>query len=153
MPNRVKYTLLFFITMTITIAINGKYTECDIPGNNPNKTLTTAVKEKKRLKSRKRTTVKTQKQKTGKPRPDYQFGYRILKRGDTGSDVKYIAVLLVNHLYLKEQDIIYTDNRNVVYEGEIINAIKQVQQQHGLGNSGIIDSLTYDALKKISQGR
>ena len=77
----------------------------------------------------------------------YRLGERVIMRGDSGADVKSLANMLVKKLFLDENDIIYTKN-GVLYEGEIIRAVRSFQKISGLYEDGMVGTPTLKALRK-----
>lgn len=77
----------------------------------------------------------------------YRLGERVIMRGDSGADVKSLANMLVRKLFLDENDIIYTKN-GVLYEGEIIRAVRVLQRVSGLYDDGMVGTTTLKALRK-----
>ena len=78
----------------------------------------------------------------------YRLGERIIMRGDSGNDVKSLANILVEKLYLDEKDIIYTADGGVLYEGEIVRALRLFQQVSGMHGDGIVGKTTLKALRR-----
>ena len=77
----------------------------------------------------------------------YRLGERVIMRGDSGADVRSLANMLVDKLFLDEKDIIYTKN-GVLYEGEIIRAVRSFQKISGLYEDGMVGTPTLKALRK-----
>lgn len=77
----------------------------------------------------------------------YRLGERVIMRGDSGADVKSLADMLVKKLFLDEKDIIYSKN-GVLYEGEIIRAVRSFQKISGLYEDGMVGTPTLKALRK-----
>lgn len=145
---------IFVVTQSFSLHETNSFDETLTLSSNSMIALRKDSKTKKNISSnrkknnQKRTKTKN---KTVKKTPlDYKFGQRIIKHGDIGNDVRCLAVLLVNHLYMNECDIVYVDTF-VAYEGKMIEAVKRVQTEYEIEASGIIDSLTYGALKNISR--
>ena len=78
----------------------------------------------------------------------YRLGERIIMRGDSGSDVKSVARILVRKLFLDEKDIIYTADGGVLYEGEIVRAVRLFQKVHGMYDDGMVGATTLKALRR-----
>lgn len=78
----------------------------------------------------------------------YSLGDRVIMPGDSGSDVRSVADILVKKLYMDEALIKYTEDGGVVYEGELVRALKYFQEFNGLYPDGIIGSDVIKALKK-----
>ena len=78
----------------------------------------------------------------------YRLGERIIMRGDSGNDVKSLANILVEKLYLDEKDIVYTADGGVLYEGEIVRALRLFQQVSGMHGDGIVGKTTLKALRR-----
>lgn len=81
------------------------------------------------------------------PEP-YLLGERIIMPGDSGRDVRSVAQLLVNKLYIDEADLIYTSDGGVVYRGELVRAVKHFQEFNGFYVDGIIGRDLIKALRK-----
>lgn len=77
----------------------------------------------------------------------YRLGERVIMRGDSGADVQSLAKMLVKKLFLDEKDVIYTKN-GVLYEGEIIRAVRSFQKISGLYEDGMVGTPTLKALRK-----
>lgn len=78
----------------------------------------------------------------------YSLGDRVIMPGDSGHDVRSVADILVKKLYMDEALIKYTEDGGVVYEGELVRALKYFQEFNGLYPDGIIGSDVIKALKK-----
>ena len=78
----------------------------------------------------------------------YSLGDRVIIPGDSGYDVRSVADILVKKLYMDEALIKYTEDGGVVYEGELVRALKYFQEFNGLYPDGIIGSDVIKALKK-----
>ena len=78
----------------------------------------------------------------------YRLGERIIMRGDSGNDVKSLANILVKKLFLDEKSIIYTADGGVLYEGEIVRAVKLFQKVQGMFDDGIVGETTLKALRR-----
>lgn len=78
----------------------------------------------------------------------YSLGDRVIIPGDSGHDVRSVADILVKKLYMDEALIKYTEDGGVVYEGELVRALKFFQEFNGLYPDGIIGSDVIKALKK-----
>lgn len=79
---------------------------------------------------------------------EYSLGDRVIMPGDSGHDVRSVADILVKKLYMDEALIKYTEDGGVVYEGELVRALKYFQEFNGLYPDGIIGSDVIKALKK-----
>ncbi len=114
-----------------------------------------AAKKKSSARKKKKTAVKTKPRKAEAKRHDeilyepksYRLGERVIMRGDSGADVRSLANMLVDKLFLDEKDIIYTKN-GVLYEGEIIRAVRSFQKISGLYEDGMVGTPTLKALRK-----
>ena len=106
---------------------------------------------KKKRSSAKKKTAKAKKEKKFEgivyEEKRYRLGERVIMRGDSGADVKSLANMLVKKLFLDENDIIYTKN-GVLYEGEIIRAVRSFQKISGLYEDGMVGTPTLKALRK-----
>lgn len=78
----------------------------------------------------------------------YKLGERVIMQGDSGTDVKTLAGILVKKLYLDENDIIYAADGTVLYDGEILRALRTFQKVSGIYSDGIVGSTTVKALRK-----
>ena len=78
----------------------------------------------------------------------YRLGDRIIMRGDSGADVRNVARILVNKLYMDEDSIIYTNGNNVLYDGELVKAVMRFQRLNGFYEDGIIGYEIIKALRK-----
>ena len=78
----------------------------------------------------------------------YSLGDRVIMPGDSGHDVRSVADILVKKLYMDEALIKYTEDGGVVFEGELVRALKYFQEFNGLYPDGIIGSDVIKALKK-----
>lgn len=78
----------------------------------------------------------------------YRLGDRIIMRGDSGADVRNVARILVRKLYMDEDSIIYTNDGNVLYEGELVKAVMRFQGLNGFFEDGIIGYELIKALRK-----
>ena len=83
---------------------------------------------------------------------NYQLGERVIMLGDSGRDVRSVAKILVNKLYMDELDIIYTADGGVLYEGELVKAVKRFQRLNGFHEDGIVGRELIKALRKRSAG-
>lgn len=82
----------------------------------------------------------------------YMLGERIIMRGDSGRDVRSLANILVKKLYMDERDIIYTAGGGVLYDGELVKAVKRFQRLNGFHEDGIVGHGLIKALRKRSSG-
>ena len=113
------------------------------------------AKKKSPTRKKKKTAAKSKPQKAEAKRRDeilyepksYRLGERVIMRGDSGADVRSLANMLVDKLFLDEKDIIYTKN-GVLYEGEIIRAVRSFQKISGLYEDGMVGTPTLKALRK-----
>lgn len=83
----------------------------------------------------------------------YSLGDRIIMKGDSGADVKKLAEIMVKNLYLDENSIPYTRSGKVLYEGELLKAVKLFQKVSGLYDDGIVGTTTIKELRKIHRWR
>lgn len=83
----------------------------------------------------------------------YSLGDRVLMRGDSGADVKKLAEIMVRHLYMEETAVPYTKGGQVLYDGELLRAVKLFQKLSGLYDDGIVGETTIKALRKIHRWR
>lgn len=116
---------------------------------------TTVKKNSTKKSAKKKSTVKKKQVKVKKEKKPavifeekrYRLGERVITRGDSGADVQTLAKMLVKRLFLDENDIIYTKN-GVLYEGEIIRAVRLLQKVSGLYEDGRVGTPTLKALRK-----
>lgn len=78
----------------------------------------------------------------------YRLGDRIIMRGDSGKDVRSVAKILVKKLYIGEDSIIYTKDGGVLYDGDLVRAVKHFQEFNGMYPDGIIGSEVVKALRR-----
>lgn len=78
----------------------------------------------------------------------YRLGDRMIMRGDSGADVRNVANILVKKLYIGEDSIIYTKDGGVLYDGDLVRAVKHFQEFNGLYPDGIISSEVVKALRR-----
>lgn len=115
---------------------------------------TTSKKNKsaktRRKKSVKKDTATVVKRKKSVPYTGrkYRLGERIIMRGDSGNDVKAVANILIKKLFLEEKNLIYAADGGVIYDGEIVRAVKLFQKVSGIFDDGIIGTPTLKALRK-----
>ncbi|MBR2638736.1 MAG: hypothetical protein IKD40_07855 [Bacteroidaceae bacterium] len=109
--------------------------------------------EKGKKKGRKTTAKKVKrrshvKDSVGYDKVQYRLGQRVIMRGDSGKDVKSLANILVKRMFLDEKDIIYTADGGVLYDGEIVRAVKLFQKVSGMYDDGMVGQSTVKALRK-----
>ena len=85
--------------------------------------------------------------------PKYYLGDRVLMRGDSGADVKKLAEIMVKNLYMDENSVPYTVTGEVLYDNELLRAVKLFQKVSGLYEDGIVGETTIKALRKIHRWR
>ena len=78
----------------------------------------------------------------------YRLGERVIMEGDSGNDVKSVARILVKKLYFDEDSIIYTKDGAVVYDGDLVRAVKHFQEFNGFYPDGIIGRELIKALRR-----
>ncbi len=83
----------------------------------------------------------------------YSLGDRVIMRGDSGADVKKLAEIMVKNLYLDENSIPYTKSGQVLYDGELLRAVKLFQKVSGLYEDGIVGEAAIKELRKIHRWR
>ena len=83
----------------------------------------------------------------------YSLGDRVIMHGDSGADVKKLAEIMVKHLYMEESAVIYTKGGTVLYDGELVRAVKLFQKVSGLYEDGMVGETTIKALRKIHRWR
>lgn len=79
----------------------------------------------------------------------YALGDRVIMRGDSGKDVRKVADILVNNLYIEEKQLQYTAGGEVLYEGELVKAVMRFQEYNGFYPDGIVGYTLIKALKKL----
>ena len=80
--------------------------------------------------------------------PTYRLGERVIMPGDSGRDVRSVAKILVNKIYIDESELIYTADGGVLYKGELVRAVKHFQEFNGFHVDGIIGHELIKALRK-----
>ena len=80
--------------------------------------------------------------------PRYSMGDRVIMRGDSGADVRKVAEILVKNLFIDEKDVPYTATGEVLYDGELVRALKLFQKVEGLYEDGMISEPTFKKLRK-----
>ncbi len=121
----------------------------------------TVVVKKDAKKSVAKKKVATKKKAAKKPGVDsvkfahvrYSLGDRVIMHGDSGADVKKLAEIMVKHLYMEESAVIYTKGGTVLYDGELVRAVKLFQKVSGLYEDGMVGETTIKALRKIHRWR
>ena len=78
----------------------------------------------------------------------YRLGERVIMPGDSGRDVRSMAKILVNKIYIDESELRYTADGGVVYEGRLVKAVKHFQEFNGLHADGIVGKEVVKALRK-----
>lgn len=78
----------------------------------------------------------------------YRLGERVIMPGDSGRDVRSVAKILVNKIYISEEELIYTADGGVVYKGGLVRAVKHFQEFNGFYPDGIIGQDLIKALRK-----
>ena len=78
----------------------------------------------------------------------YSLGDRVIMPGDCGHDVRTVAEILVKKLYMDEKLLIYADDGAVLYDGELVDALKRFQEFNGLYPDGIIGTYVIKALRR-----
>lgn len=78
----------------------------------------------------------------------YRLGDRVIMRGDSGKDVRSVAKILVKKLYIGEDSIIYTKDGGVLYDGDLVRAVKHFQEFNGMYPDGIIGTEVVKALRR-----
>lgn len=81
------------------------------------------------------------------------LGDRIIMRGDSGADVKKLAEIMVKNLFIDEKDVPYTKSGAVLYDGELVRAVRLFQRSSGLYGDGIVGETTIKELRKIHRWR
>lgn len=110
-------------------------------GKTPSKPVSASVDKKVKASSSKVDSVKYE------PRV-YRLGERVIMEGDSGNDVKSVARILVKKLYFDEDSIIYTKDGAVVYDGDLVRAVKHFQEFNGFYPDGIIGRELIKALRR-----
>lgn len=79
----------------------------------------------------------------------YNFGERVIMRGDSGKDVRKLAEIMVNNLYIDEKQIMYTPTGQVLYDGELVKAVMMFQEFNGFYPDGMVGKQLIKVLKKL----
>ena len=79
---------------------------------------------------------------------NYRLGERVIMRGDSGRDVRSLAKVLVNKLYIDEASLVYTADGGVLYEEGLIKAVKLFQEFNGLPVDGVVGKEVVKALRR-----
>lgn len=80
--------------------------------------------------------------------PRYSLGDRVIMRGDSGADVRKVAEILVRNLFIDEKDVPYTVTGEVLFDGELVRALKLFQKVEGLYEDGMVSEPTLKKLRK-----
>lgn len=80
---------------------------------------------------------------------EYSFGERVIMRGDSGKDVRKLAEILVNNLYIDEKQLLYTKSGALLYDGELVKAVMRFQEYNGFYPDGIVGKKLIKVLKKL----
>ena len=112
--------------------------------------------EKKRSSAAKPRNTAVKRVKAASPKVDsvkyepraYRLGERVIMQGDSGRDVRSVADILVKKLYFDEDSIIYTKGGGVLYDGDLVRAVKHFQEFNGFYPDGIIGQELIKALRK-----
>ena len=99
------------------------------------------------VKKRGDTVVKKTSGKSRSPK-QYALGERVIMPGDSGKDVKSVAAILINKLYIDEKEVIYTSDGGVLYNGGMVRAVKHFQEFNGFYPDGIIGHALIKELRK-----
>lgn len=78
----------------------------------------------------------------------YLLGERVIMPGDSGRDVRSVAKILVNKLYIDEESLVYTADGGVLYDAKLLKAVKHFQEFNGFHPDGIIGAALVKALRK-----
>lgn len=78
----------------------------------------------------------------------YSLGDRVIMQGDSGRDVRAVAGILVNKLYIDEGSLVYTSDGGVLYDGELVRAVKHFQEFNGFYPDGIVGHELIKALRR-----
>ena len=79
----------------------------------------------------------------------YAFGERVIMRGDSGKDVRKLAEILVNNLYVDERALLYNEAGEVVYDGELLQGVIRFQRLNGHYPDGIVGRELIRILKRL----
>ncbi len=117
---------------------------------------TSSVKKSKKKSVAKKKTVKQ----TSVKRIDsiayehkYKLGDRVIMRGDSGADVREVARILVLNLFIDEKAVPYTKSGMVLFDGELVKALKLFQKAEGMYDDGIISTPTIKALRNRNSNK
>ncbi len=83
----------------------------------------------------------------------YLLGERVIMPGDSGRDVRSVAKILVNKLYIDEESLVYTADGGVLYDAKLLKAVKHFQEFNGFHPDGIIGAALVKALRKRKANR
>ena len=78
----------------------------------------------------------------------YVLGERMILLGDSGRDVRSVAKILINKLYIDEESLTYTAGGGVLYDEKLQRAVKHFQEFNGFYPDGIIGQDLIKALRK-----
>ncbi|MBQ8365524.1 MAG: peptidoglycan-binding protein [Bacteroidaceae bacterium] len=164
--NRCKYLLLVFAWLQpLFLFATGEGVSCDtmfVFKKMPADTVVVKKDAKKSVAKKKAATKKKAAKKVvKKPKVDsvkfapvrYSLGDRVIMHGDSGADVKKLAEIMIKHLYMEESAVIYTKDGAVLYDGELVRAVKLFQKVSGLYEDGMVGETTIKALRKIHRWR
>ena len=79
----------------------------------------------------------------------YALGERVIMRGDAGKDVRRLAEILVNNLYVDERSLQYNETGEVVYDGELLQGVMRFQRLNGYYPDGIVGRELIQVLKRL----
>lgn len=117
-----------------------------VPVKKRGDTAVKRAKGKSRVKAKKsRTAVVDSLRRSPK---QYALGERVIMPGDSGKDVKSVAAILINKLYIDEKEVIYTSDGGVLYKGGMVRAVKHFQEFNGFYPDGIIGHALIKELRK-----
>lgn len=165
--NRCKYLLLVFAWLQpLFLLAAGEGVSCDtmfVFKKMPADTVVVKKTPEKSMAKKKAATKKKAavKKAAKKPKVDsvkfapvrYSLGDRVIMHGDSGADVKKLAEIMIKHLYMEESAVIYTKDGTVLYDGELVRAVKLFQKVSGLYEDGMVGETTIKALRKIHRWR
>lgn len=117
-----------------------------VPVNSKGKPTVKRVQKKGVRRARKNSSVEIDS--IRKEVKQYYLGERVIMRGDSGRDVREVAKILVNKLYISESEIIYTSDGGVLYDGALVRAVKHFQEFNGFHPDGMIGMTLIKALRK-----
>jgi murein L,D-transpeptidase YcbB/YkuD len=151
------FLLLLFFSFDVTAQVSSAEKQGALSPVTYKKSATVGVKVKREKVKDERTVRVAQKTKRKKavvvdslkalPK-NYYLGERVIMKGDSGRDVRAMARILINKLYIDEASLVYTAGDGVLYDGDLVRAVKHFQEFNGMYPDGIVGKETIKALRK-----